>query len=71
MSQIKISGNDEYMKTKFNEMGHIVTAVKVEDIVAAAVAAAATVDDEYFEDDQDDDKEYKELLSNKSGNYMV
>lgn len=70
MSQIKSSVNDEYMKTS-NEMGHIVTAVKVEEIVAAAVAAAANVDDEYFEDDQDDDKEYKELLSNKSGNYMV
>lgn len=69
MSQIKASGNDEYMKTS-NEMGHIVKSIKVKDIVAAAVAAAATVDDEYFEDDQDDDKEYKELLSNKSGNYM-
>lgn len=52
MSQIKV--NDEHIKSS-NEMDRMVTAVKLEDI-----------DDEYFDDDQDD-KDYKELLSNKSG----
>lgn len=56
MSQIKASASDEYIKMS-NEMDRMVTAVKLED-----------VDDEYFDDDQDD-KEYKELLSNKSGKY--
>lgn len=56
MSQIKVNGNDEYIKTS-NEMERIFSAVKLDDI-----------EDEYFDDDQDDD-EYKELLSNKSGNY--
>lgn len=54
MSQIKASDTDEYVKTS-NEMDRIVKAVKLDD-----------VDDEYFDDDQDD-KEYKELISNKSG----
>lgn len=67
MSQIKASASDETMKTS-NEMDRILTAVKLEDVAAVA---AATADDEYFEDDQDDDKEYKELISNKSGNYMA
>lgn len=54
MSQIKASDSDEYVKTS-NEMDRIVKAVKLDDI-----------EDEYFDDDQDD-KEYKELISNKSG----
>lgn len=52
MSQIK--ANDESIKSS-NEMDRMVTAVKLQDI-----------DDEYFDDDQED-KEYKELISNKSG----
>lgn len=54
-NQIKVNKNNEHTTTS-NEINRILAAVRIED-----------TDDEYFEDDQDDDKDYKELISNKSG----
>lgn len=53
--QIKTSASDT--KTS-NEIDRTVTAVKLEEF-----------EDEYFDDDQDD-REYRELVSNKSGEYF-